>query len=1133
LFEKGAIWANISAMFVHLHNHSEFSLLDGAIKVYEMAHRAKSLNMPAIALTDHGVMYGALDFYKACKKFEIKPIMGVEAYVAPEGMENKRPDTSSNYHLILLAQDNKGYENLMKIVTESHTRGFYYKPRVDYETLAKYSDGVLATTACIAGEVPRKLIAGDDEGARKALGTYMDIFQGRLWIELQDHGIKEETMVLPKLMELSKEFHLPVIATQDAHYLSREDADAHDTLLCIQTLSKKDDPERMRFTGEEFYIKTTEEMKRQFNWCPEAIKNTLDVAERCNVEIELGVPHPPKFKDIESDDPAEHKRFLEELVQKGAQWRFGNNITHEIVDRIKYEMNIIEQTGFIDYFLVVWDFIKYAKEQRISVGPGRGSGAASLVSYCLNITDLNPLEYGLFFERFLNPERVSPPDFDIDFDDTRRDEVIKYVAEKYGEDSVAQVATFGKMEARAVLRDVGRALNFSYADMDKIAKLVPFGSDLDDALSNVPQLVEMEKDPQYKKLFSTARRLEGIVRNFSTHAAGVVMADKPLSCYVPVQLDKEGKHVTQFEKNAIEELGILKVDFLGLRNLSVIERTLDIIESNRGEKIDLNTLPFDDEETYKILQEGDTTGVFQLESSGMRRYLRELKPTVLSDIIAMVALYRPGPMEWIPKFIEGKNGKQIKYLDECLKPILENTYGVAVYQEQVLQMARDFAGFSLGQADLLRKAVGKKIPELLAQQKKNFIERAVENGKDRGIAEELFKFIEPFAGYGFNRAHASCYGVLAYQTAYLKTHYKLEFFTSILTSYLGNEDRIRQMYEECRRVGIEILPPDINKSEVFFSVEGESIRYGLGALKNVGEAAVSVIIESRNDGGAFADFDEFTARVDGSKVNKKVAESLVKAGAFDFTGEDRGELLKKAQGTSTGPSLFAAVETTKKTETPKDEILAMEKEILGFYMSDHPMKPYQSVIQREDHTPITELDETEDGSTVRVIGIITHLKKSKSKKGTPVARFVVEDLTGSVECIAFGKAFDDITSQIDDEGIFVLECRLEKGEGQPKLIGGNVIKRISSSDLCSTESKENVSVHIKIKMETQGHLLDDVRKTANDAKGVSKLVVHLEKGGQSIVVNSGASFCVDCDSGIVQKLRDILGPSQVWLSGDM
>lgn len=1121
-------------MFVHLHNHSEYSILDGAIRIYEMADKARKMGMPAVALTDHGVMYGAIDFYKACKKNEIKPIMGVEVYVAPEGMDKRDPTANSNYHMILLAENNQGYENLMHIVSESHTRGFYYKPRVDYETLAKYSDGILATTACISGEVPKKIITGDEKGAEEALKRYMDIFPDRLWIELQDHGIKEETQVIPKLYDLSKRYNLPVIATQDAHYLNADDADAHDTLLCVQTLSKKDDPDRMRFSGEEFYLKTTEQMKKLFNWAPEAISNTLDIAERCNVEIELGVPHPPKFTDIESDDPEVHRKFLQDLVEEGARKRFNGKVTHEIVDRIKYEMGIIEETGFIDYFLVVWDFIKFSREQDISVGPGRGSGAASLVSYCLEITDLNPLEYGLFFERFLNPERVSPPDFDIDFDDTRRDEVIRYVVNKYGEDSVAQVATFGRMEARAVLRDVGRALGFSYGEMDKIAKAVPFGSDLYEAIETVPKLKELSESDGYKELFTTAQRLQGIVRNFSTHAAGVVMADKPLPCYVPIQLDKEGKRVTQFEKNAIEELGILKVDFLGLRNLSVIDRTCNIIESHRGDKIDINNLPLDDESTYKTLQEADTSGVFQLESSGMRRYLRELKPTNLSDIIAMVALYRPGPMEWIPKFIGGKQGtvKFDTYLDPSLEPILKSTYGVAVFQEQVLQMARDFAGFTLGQADLLRKAVGKKIPELLADQKKKFIERAIDNGKSKKVAEEVFKFIEPFAGYGFNRAHASCYGILAYRTAYLKTHYKLEFYTSILTSYLGNEDRINQMYRECKRAGIEILPPDINKSQIEFSIEGDCIRYGLGALKNVGSSAVSSIIETRDKCGFFKDYDHFKEKTSSTSINKKVIESLIKAGAFDSIEGDRGSLLDKMTSVSQGPVLFGGSAQQVEKKTSKEEILEMEKEILGFYMSDHPLRPYEQIINRETHTSISDLAETEDDSHIRIIGIISTGKRRKSKKGSMMASFTIEDLTGSCSAIAFGKAYDQVEGFIDSDSIIVLEGRLEKGEGTPKIIVSSVQRQITSEELQIEHSSKPPIIRILIRIETQNHLLPDLKKIIERNAGNSPVDLVLSKAGKKVALDTKNRMSINNSPEVLNQLRELIGTHQVTLESN-
>jgi DNA polymerase-3 subunit alpha len=1110
-------------------------LLDGAIKVYEMAARTAKLGMPAIAITDHGSMYGAIDFYKACKKHGVKPIIGCEVYVAPEGMENRNP-ASSYYHLILLAENNKGLENLFGLVSESNIRGFYYKPRVDYDALQKYSEGVMALTACISGEVPERLLRNDEKGAKQALGKYNEIFKGRLWMELQDHQLKEEIEVLPQLLSMAKEFNLPVVATQDAHYLEHSDAQAHDILLCIQTLSKFDETSRMRFANDEFYLKTPGQMQELFKWVPEAVTNTLEIADRCNVQIELGKPHPPKYNDVGSDDPEAHKQFLHEIVKKGVAWRFGCSPNQEVRDRLDYELKIIEQTGFVDYFLVVWDFIKFAKDNGISVGPGRGSGAASLVSFCLNITDVNPLEYGLFFERFLNPDRISPPDFDIDFDDTKRGKVIEYVTQKYGEDSVAQVATFGRMEARAVLRDVGRALNFSYGEMDKIAKLVPFGADLDEALNTVPQLKEiMNSTPQTKMLFDIAKRLQGVVRNFSTHAAGVVMADKPLHFYVPLQLDKEGKRVTQFEKNAIEELGILKVDFLGLRNLSVIENSLKIILENKNEKVDLEKLSLDDPKIYEVLQAGDTMGVFQLESSGMRRYLRELKPTNINDIIAMVALYRPGPMEFIPQYIKGKHGEIVnKYIDPSLEPILTPTNGVAVYQEQILQIARDFAGFTLGQADILRKAMAKKIPTLMEEQKKLFIERAVNNGKDAKLAEEVFKFIEPFVGYGFNKAHATCYGLISYRTAYLKTHYKLEYYTAILTSYMGNEDRIKEWYEECRKSNIPLLPPDVNKSSTTFKIEGDSIRYGLGALKNVGEAVLTGIITDREKNGDFKSFDDFKRRCEGTKVNKKVVKSLIKAGAFDNLSNDRGELLSIYSGEEkSSVSLFDMSGPKEKAKTSKEDLLKMEKEILGFYMSAHPMRPYEKLIERESHTNISDLAEIESDQSVIIIGIITTSKRAKSKKGAPISTCTIEDLTGMVQVTAFGRAYESLSPFLDEEDlIIVLRGRLENNDGQIKIIAEEVIKTITSEALKNNLQQEDstFTVNVQINMDTQFHLVETINELAKEhGGGNNPFVIHLQKNGQKIRVDTDKTFWVK-DQKVVSKLREMLGPHQVWLS---
>ena len=1117
-------------MFAHLHNHSEYSLLDGAIKIYEMAARAAKLGMPAIALTDHGVMYGAIDFYKACRKNKVKPIIGCEAYVVPKGIKNQN-SSEENFHLILLAENNTGYNNLLAIVSEAHTKGFYYKPRVDLDILQKYNEGIICATACIGGEVPQYLLRNDLHGAREALGRYNEIFKGRLYVELQDHKMKEEAMVMPHLVQLAKDFNLPVIATQDAHYLSHDDFEAHDILLCVQTLSKQEDPVRFKFPNDEFYLKTPQQMQELFSWLPEACTNTLEVAERCNVEIELNKPHPPKFTDIASDDPKEHMAKLVELVNIGLANRFGCAITQEIQDRRDYELRIIEQTGFIDYFLVIWDFIKYAKDNGISVGPGRGSGAASLVSYCLNITDVNPIEYGLFFERFLNPDRISPPDLDIDFDDTRRGEVIKYVTQKYGEDSVAQVATFGRMEARAVLRDVGRSLGFSYGEMDKIAKLVPFGSDLSEALDNVPQLREISKsDIKHEKLFEYSKKLEGLVRNVGVHAAGVVIADKPLQSYVPLQLDKEGKRVVQYEKNAIEELGLLKMDFLGLRNLSVIDRTVKMVKERHKVHLDLTKIPLDDGDVYKMLQEGDTTGVFQLESSGMRRYLKELKPTVVSDIIAMVALYRPGPMEFIPKFIGGKNGTMnVTYLDPCLENSLKDTYGVAVYQEQVMQMARDFAGFSLGQADILRKAVAKKITELLAEQKKMFIERSVANGKNAKLAEEVFKFIEPFAGYGFNRAHATCYGLISYRTAYLKAHYKLEYYTSILTSYIGNDEKIKEMYEECRRTGVQVLPPDINASESSFSIEGNAIRYALSALKNCGDAAISIIVAERGK-KKFKSFEDFQTRMDSTKVNKKVIESLIKAGAFDILEPDRGELLERQSSENSGLSLFGAIEEQKASKYSKEQILSMEKEILGFYMSDHPMRPYERLIAMEDHTTIADLVDVEEDSTVNVIGIITAVAKTKSKKGAPIANITLEDLTGIIKITAFGEAYDSLSQYFESDDILVITGRLEKGDGSPRIIASKFDKSITRDDLTINEQDSKFNLNVLIHLETQSHLLGSIKVICENNKGDNPLILHLEKNGQRVRLTADKETWVSSSQDTVKRIKDLVGANRVWLT---
>jgi len=1040
--------------FTHLHTHSHYSLLDGLAKIDELVGRAKELGMDSLALTDHGNLYGAIEFLKKAKAAGIKPILGVEAYVAPISRFDKNSD-AKYYHLILLCKNLTGWKNLIQLVTKAHLEGFYYKPRVDKELLKQHSDGLIALSACLSGEIPRLLSNKKYEEAKKTAMEYQEIFgKGNFFLEIGHHpGIPETLKIRDGIIKLSRETSIELAATQDIHYLNPEDAEYHDILLAIQTGNKLTDSDRLTLKNDDFSMRSPEQMYEIFKDIPEAAANTAKIAEQCNLELVLDKIQLPKFPLPEGKNAPD---YLKELISEKMPIRY-QNITPEINERLAYEFGVIEKTGFADYFLIVQDFINWAKDRGIIVGPGRGSAAGSLVSYVLGITDIDPIKFNLIFERFLNPDRIQMPDIDIDITDERRDEVFGYIREKYGENCVAHIITFGTMAARAAIRDVGRATGLNYGFCDQVAKLIPFNMDLKAALENVTELSDLYKNnPDAKKLLDRAKRLEGVARHASVHACGTVISQNPLTDYLPLQRAPQDENiiVTQFEMHSVENLGLLKIDLLGLKNLTIIEKTIKLVNEIHGEQIDISNLPEKDKKTFSLLQRGDTTGVFQLESSGMRRYLKELRPTELEDIIAMVALYRPGPMELIPEYIARKYGKSpVVYLHEKLEPVLKNTYGIMIYQEQLMTAARTLASFSLSEADVLRKAVGKKIRALLLQQKEKLINGCVANGISKEIAEKFWDLVEPFDRYGFNRSHAACYATIAYRTAYLKAHYPIEFMTSLLNADANDIDRISFLVGECKKMSIEVLPPDINRSSAAFTPENNNIRFGLTAVKNVGENIIQSIIENRQKNGPFEDLTSFLGRIQHKDLNKKSLESLIRCGALDSLKIERNralqnieEILKfnsalKRQQQSSQIGLFNNVFTKNslrlKEASPatSSEKLAWEKELLGLYVSDHPLNSYRQKIEAANAKPIKELSKS--GCQV-VAGIISKVQKIITKTGKPMLFTRLEDFNDNVEVIVFPDTFNKNQSIWKENSAVLVSGRLSTRDGESKLICENV-----------------------------------------------------------------------------------------------
>jgi len=1064
-------------MFVHLHVHSEYSLLDGSCRIKDLIAKTKELNMKAIAITDHGVMYGVIDFYKEAVAQGIKPIIGCEIYVAPRSMQDREYGIDNeNYHLVLLAKDMTGYKNLMKIVTVASIEGFYYKPRVDREFLKEHSEGLIALSACLAGEVPSYILRGEYEKAKEAALFYDSIFgRGNFYLELQDHGILEQQKVNKELIRLSKETGIPLVATNDVHYLEKKDAKAHEVLLCIQTGKTIDDEDRMSFPTDEFYLKSPEEMENLFSCCKEAIENTEKIADMCNVEFEFNKTKLPKYDLPEGVDSYE---YLRNLCYEGLYKRY-KNPGKEVIERLDYELSVIKQMGYVDYFLIVWDFIKFAKDNGIMTGPGRGSAAGSLVAYTLGITNIDPIKYNLLFERFLNPERVSMPDIDSDFCYERRQEVIDYVVKKYGKDNVAQIITFGTMAARAVIRDVGRALNYPYAEVDTIAKMIPFelGMTIDKALSLNPELkARYENEEKVKQLIDISRSLEGLPRHASTHAAGVVISKEPLVNYVPLQKN-EDSIVTQFPMTTLEELGLLKMDFLGLRTLTVIRDTIEMVKKNKGVIIDFDSMGYDDLKVYELISKGETEGVFQLESPGMKQFMTELKPKNLEDIIAGISLYRPGPMDQIPRYLANRNHPEsIVYDHPLLKPILDVTYGCMVYQEQVMQIVRDVAGYSLGRSDLVRRAMAKKKMDVMEQERKNFIygivdeegnvivPGALRNGLDEATANKLFDEMLDFANYAFNKSHAAAYAVIAYQTAYLKRYYPVEFMAALLNSFVDNLDKIAFYVQVCKKMGIKVLPPDINESDSYFTVVEDKIRFGLSAVKNVGLNMTMEIVSERERNGKFKSVVDFFERMQDSQLNKKAVESLIKAGAFSSFGVRRSQLLsvydklmenikKNRNNNLNGQiSLFGEVEQSHGVEFefpdleefPKNRLLSMEKETLGLYISGHPLEEYMEDIPKI--TNATTLDfkvseeemfqpKLQDNQEVVIAGVIATKKIKFTKNNNMMAFVTIEDLYGTVEVIVFPTVYEKYSSIIKEDNPVVVRGKVSlKEEEEPKIL---------------------------------------------------------------------------------------------------
>jgi len=1148
----------MSSEFVHLHLHTQYSLLDGACRIPEILAIAKSFKMDSLAITDHGSMFGAIEFYLEAQKTGIKPIIGCEVYVAPQSRLDKGGsgiEDAAN-HLILLARDEEGYRNLMQLVSIAYLEGFYYRPRIDKEVLASHAKGLIASSACLKGEVASLILQNRFNDALKAADTYQNILgKENFYLEIQSNSLAEQKVVNEGMFKISKELGIPLVATNDVHYPTRDRAAAHEALLCIQTQSTLDDPKHMRFQTDEFYFRSPEEMKKIFKDCPQALQNTVEIARRCNLELDFGKMHLPKYVPPEGKDK---EKFLLELCEKGL---INKNLSDnpEAQKRLDHELKIIRDMGFISYFLIVWDFIAHAKSRQIPVGPGRGSAAGSLVSFLLGITDLDPLKYGLLFERFLNPQRLGLPDIDIDFCYERRQEVIDYVTNKYGQENVAQIITFGTMQARAVIRDVGRVMGVAYADVDRLAKMIPAELDitLKKALESEPELNNLYKsDPQITKLINIALSLEGLNRHASVHAAGVIITDKPLNNYTPLFKTADDQITTGYSMGTLEKIGLLKVDFLGLRTLTVIDETLKLIKKTRAIQIDMEKVPLDDQNTYALLSSSHTIGIFQVESSGMRDLLKKLIPERFEDLIALLALYRPGPIGsgMLDDFMKRKHGTiPIKYEHPKLEPILKETYGIMVYQEQIMQIASSLAGFSLAQADILRKAMGKKIPEVMEKERKNFINGCVKNAIRESTASKIFDLIEYFSGYGFNKSHSTAYALISYRTAYLKANYPVEFMTALLTSERDNTDKIVEYVNESVRMGLKVQPPDINESEVLFKVENEkAIRFGLIAIKNVGRGAAESIVKAKEK-LKFKTLEDLCQRIDLRLANRKVLESLIKCGALDSFGKSRAEMfasldliLEGAQRSqkekSSGQlSFFDQVHQDngfKKTENnlpavkewPEPQLLAFEKDMLGFYVSGHPLARYAKQLKRFVSCSTASLHEHKDQDTVKMVGLIVKIKHTVTRaKQEKMAILKLEDLEGAVEILVFPRAFARISSHIQANSIVHIRGILDRKEETPKIIVEDlfpfeeIYKLITAMNINLSGIKENI--------------FESLKTLLSDYRGNIPVYLRLDTGvaGKQAQARSrvqlvvGEGLYVWPNEKLIQDLDELLGEERLSL----
>ena len=1143
--------------FVHLHLHTQYSLLDGAIRIEELVKKAKEYNMPAIAITDHGSMFGAIEMYKECKKNGIKPIIGCEFYVAPRSRLDKdgRVDTDPN-HLILLAMNNVGYKNLVKLCSIGYTEGFYYKPRIDLEVLEKYNEGLICLSACIAGGLSRKIINGDIIGAKEMLEKYLNIFgKERYFLELQDNKLREQILVNQKLLEFSKEYGVEVVATNDCHYLNKEDYDFHEVLLCIQTRKTLNDEDRLRFKVNEFYVKTPDEMKEAFKNVPQAIENTLKIADMCNVELEFGHTILPEFK---IDEDITHLEYFTKKCYEAIDKKYKPEEYAKVKERLDYEISVIDKMGYIDYFLIVADFINYAKSQGIPVGPGRGSGAGSLAAYLIGITDIDPIKFDLIFERFLNPERVSMPDFDVDFCYERRQEVIDYVSNKYGKDHVAQIITFGTMAARAAIRDVARVLDIPYQKADMIAKMVPHNLKItiEQAIAENPDLKKLyDSDLETKRIIDISKKIEGLARQASTHACGVVITKEPVVSYVPLY-ENEGQISTQYTMTTLEELGLLKMDFLGLRTLTVINDTKKLIKKIRGIDVDFGT--FDDKETYRMLTLGKTLGVFQMESPGFRKMMMKMEPDSIEDIIVMISLYRPGPMDQIPRYIKNKNNKEhIEYTHEALKEILRPTYGCMVYQEQVMQIFRKLAGYSLGRADIVRRAMGKKKIDVMNKEREVFVEGAGKNGIDSESANKIFDEMAEFAKYAFNKSHAAAYAVVAYQTAYLKCHYPHEFMAAFMNSFMGNQNKIPVYINECRELGIEVLRPDINESYAKFAVINNKIRFALNSIKNVGQNAIEEIIRERKLNGKYTSFLDFCERISFECVNKKCIESLIKAGCFDEIEKEynRYDLLDNFESIVDGVNhtrksnyvnqmdFFGQIEDAgtsikieKSGRTPsKRELLEMEREMLGLYISGHPLDEYKAYILKNSTVNSLDISGEEsddesseesvdyDGKNVSICGIFNRGKILMTKSGKNMMFAELEDLYGSVELVLFPNVYERFENILNNDVVIKVSGKVSiKEDEKTKILVSNInIVENNKETQEKVVEKINKKIYVRIpkdKLDLEDRVIGYIKDLSKEYPGECEVYIFYDGTNKMRLLNK-ANFLQD--NNIVKEKLDL------------